>query len=53
LDRQALQRGFSARRFFIRWEWLLVALLAVIIVIDTTASGGTFIGASWIALTIS
>lgn len=44
LDRQALQGGVDAKSFFIRWEWLLVALLVVIIVIDTNASGGTFIG---------
>jgi rhamnose transport system permease protein len=43
LDRQALQRGVGAKSFF-RWEWLLVAILVAIIVVDTMASGGSFLG---------
>lgn len=51
LDRAALDRKFNARKFFLQWEWLLVAILVFMIFFNQNASGGTFFGAQMLGAT--
>ncbi|MDR1953800.1 MAG: ABC transporter permease [Clostridiales Family XIII bacterium] len=44
LDRLALDQKFNARKFFLKWEWLLVVILLAILGVNISASGGSFLG---------
>lgn len=47
LDRLALQHSFDAKKFFIRWESLLVVILIGILVLNVVVSNGNFLGSQF------